>query len=197
MRDDTPWDRGEPSPQAQAWIDSGVVKAGDRIVVPGCGSGWELATFAAAGLDVVGVDFAPAAVERAGDLLHEAGLPGTVFCADVLVWGPGAAADAVYEQTCLCALHPDDWTTYVDQLRSWLRPGGVLLAHFMQAADLWANRSDANSGRIYGPPFHCDITAMRALFAAPAWKWPAPPYPLIDHGMGTHELAVPLRVFDR
>ena len=25
---------------------------------------------------------------------------------------------------------------------------------------------------VTGPPFHCDIDAMRRLFAAPGWAWP-------------------------
>jgi hypothetical protein len=47
-------------------------------------------------------------------------------------------------------------------------------------------------GRIEGPPYHCDINAMRALFPAPRWDWPAPPYAQVPHPNGGHELAVVL-----
>ena len=81
--------------------------------------------------------------------------------ADVLRWLPARPLDAVYEQTCLCALHPDHWVAYAAQLHSWLRAGGRLFALFMQA-----RRDDAAGGIIQGPPYHCDINAMRALFPA-------------------------------
>ena len=47
-------------------------------------------------------------------------------------------------------------------------------------------------GRIEGPPYHCNIHAMRALFAAPLWDWPKPPYDSVAHPMGSNELAVVL-----
>ena len=37
--------------------------------------------------------------------------------------GPGLLAEpfnAVYEQTCLCALDPDDWQAYETRLARWL-----------------------------------------------------------------------------
>jgi hypothetical protein len=108
--------------------------------------------------------------------------------ADVLQWMPDAPVDAVYEQTCLCALHPDDWLRYADRLHAWLRPGGRLFALWMQF-----QRAGAAEGRVEGPPYHCDINAMRALFPAERWQWPAPPYAAVPHPIGATELAVVLR----
>jgi len=59
---------------------------------------------------------------------------------------------------------------YAAQLHAWLRPGGRLLALFMQA-----RKDSAAEGFIEGPPYHCDINAMRALFREPDWRWPKPP----------------------
>jgi hypothetical protein len=50
----------------------------------------------------------------------------------VLTWCPEQPFDAIYEQTCLCALHPDHWAAYARQLHAWLRPAGTLWAMFMQ-----------------------------------------------------------------
>lgn len=152
--------------------------------MPGCGSGHEVATLVERGFDVVGLDYAPAAVERTRRRLPP-GEAARVLQADVLRWLPARPFDAVYEQTCLCALHPDHWVAYAAQLHSWLRAGGRLFALFMQA-----RRDDAAGGIIQGPPYHCDINAMRALFPAAHWLWPAPPYPLTAHPMGWHELGM-------
>ena len=48
--DSTPWDRGEAGPHLQRWLASGAIAPGERVVVPGCGSGWEVAALAAAGV---------------------------------------------------------------------------------------------------------------------------------------------------
>lgn len=184
---ETPWDRGAPHPQVQVWLASGLMPAGARIVVPGCGRGHELAVLARHGLDVTGLDYAPAAVALASERLRAEGLAGRVEQADVLEWQPSEPVDLVYEQTCLCALHPDHWRVYADQLQRWLRPGGRLLALFMQA-----RRAESENGQIVGPPYHCDIHAMRALFPSERWHWPAPPYARQAHERGWFELAVTL-----
>jgi hypothetical protein len=180
----TPWDRGEVSPMLVRWLAEGAIPPG-RICVPGCGSGWEVVELARRGFEVTGLDFAQAAVGRARALLDREHLDARVEQADVLEWNADRQFDAVYEQTCLCAMHPDSWVEYSARLHSWLRPGGALLALFMQVL-----RSGGEDGRIVGPPYHCDINGMRALFRGARWSWPKPPYPVVAHPMGTTEVAV-------
>ena len=182
----TPWDRGEVNPQCSAWLAAGVLKP-CRILVPGCGSGYEIAALAQAGFDVTGLDYAPVAIARTRQLLEAANLKAELVEADALSWRPARAYDAIYEQTCLCALYPDDWRAYADQLYHWLHAGGKLYALFVQML-----RAGAAEGAIQGPPYHCDINAMRALLPAPRWAWPKPPYPRTTHPLGLAELAVVL-----
>ncbi len=186
----TPWDRGASNPRLGRWIESGRLEP-CRILVPGCGSGYEVAALAAAGFEVTGVDYAPSAVRRARARISALALPqgasAQVVQADALRWSAEAPFDAVYEQTFLCALYPDSWVPYAAQLNRWLRPGGRLFALFMQAP-----RPGSAEGRIQGPPYHCDINAMRALFPADRWDWPQPPYEAIEHPAGLAELAVEL-----
>jgi SAM-dependent methyltransferase len=180
----TPWDRGAANPQLDAWLASGALKP-CRILVPGCGSGHEVAVLARAGFDVTGLDYSSQAVARTKKLLDTAGLKATVVEADALAWQPKKPFDAIYEQTCLCALYPDLWRAYADQLHRWLTPSGKLFALFVQFP-----RPAAGDGAIEGPPYHCDINAMRALFPDPHWSWPKPPYPRTTHPRGLAELAV-------
>lgn len=184
---DTPWDRGTSSPQLAAWIASGALKA-CRILVPGCGSGYEVADLALAGFEVTGLDYADAAVERTHAHLQNAQVDATLVQADALTWRPDRPFDAVYEQTCLCALYPDQWLAYAEQLHQWIAPNGKLFALFVQ----WL-RPGAAAGFIQGPPYHCDINAMRALFPEPRWDWPKPPYARTTHPKGLAELAVVLK----
>jgi methyl halide transferase len=181
-----PWDRGASSPQLGAWISSGVLKP-CRILVPGCGSGHEVVDLALAGFEVTGLDYADKAIARANENLQEASVDATLVQADVLAWQPDRPFDAIYEQTCLCALYPDKWREYADRLHEWLVPGGRLFALFVQLL-----REGAAEGSIQGPPYHCDINGMRALFPASLWAWPKPPYPRTTHPAGLAELAVVL-----
>ncbi|KDP87930.1 MULTISPECIES: methyltransferase domain-containing protein [Cupriavidus] len=183
----TPWERESASPQLQAWLAQGTIQAGERVIVPGCGGGWEVAALAAHGARVSGIDYAPGALARTVSRLKPSGLQADLEKADVLHWQPTAPVDAVYEQTCLCALHPDHWIRYASQLHAWLRPGGRLLALFMQM-----RRDSASQGMVEGPPYHCDINAMRALFPAQQWEWPKPPYSAVAHPSGAFELPVVL-----
>ncbi len=182
-----PWDRGEAGPQLAVWLGDGALRPGQSIVVPGCGRGHDVVALAAAGCKVTGLDHAPAAVALTEERLREAGQQAVVRRADVLDWQPDAPCDAIYEQTCLCALHPDRWVDYAAQLHAWLRPGGALCALFVQAL-----RDGAARGLVDGPPYHCDINAMHALFPASRWDWPAPPYAVIPHPRGFAELALVL-----
>jgi len=184
---ETGWDRGGTSPQLLAWLNSGVLQP-CRIGVPGCGSGWEVAELAKRGFDVIGLDYTAAAVEKTRSLVEAQGLMAKVLQTDVLSYQPEAKFDAIYEQTCLCAIHPEHWLEYSQQLHQWLKPQGSLWVLYMQMI-----RSDATEqGFIQGPPYHCDINAMRALFPEKKWLWPKPPYAKVLHPNHSHELALRL-----
>jgi methyl halide transferase len=183
----TPWDRGASNPQLRAWIAAGELKP-CRILVPGCGSAYEVVELALAGFEATGLDYSDRAIARAHENLTNAGVDATLVQADVLTWTPDRTFDAIYEQTCLCALYPDHWREYAGRLHRWLVPGGRLFALFVQLL-----RDGAAEGNIQGPPYHCDINGMRALLPEPRWKWPKPPYPRTSHPAGLAELAVVLR----
>lgn len=185
---DTPWDRGAPSPQLLQWLQEGSLQP-CRIAVPGCGSGWEAVELARRGFAVTAIDLVSAACARTGARAQQAGVSLEVVQADVLAWRPDRPFDAVFEQTCLCAIHPFRWVGYAQALRDWIRPEGALWAMFMQRP----RASALDEGRIEGPPYHCDVTAMHLLFQSEAWSWPEPPLPKVAHPAGWHELAACLR----
>lgn len=185
----TGWDRGQANPQLLQWLQRGVLNAQDtrRIAVPGCGKGWEVALLSELGFETTGLDYTPAAVTATKQRLQTAGLLAEIVQADVLSYMPQQPFDAVYEQTCLCALTPDTWIDYSQQLVRWIRPGGRLYALFMQVA-----RPGSQDGLVEGPPFHCDINAMHALFNERHWRWPAGAISRVPHKNGLFELAVVL-----
>src|SRR5260370_14445805 len=89
----TPWDAGRVPSALEQFLKT--EPRGQRVLIPGCGSGYEARAFADAGHEVVGVDFAPAAVERArrtlGPLAH------LVRLADFFDFDSGGLFHVVYD----------------------------------------------------------------------------------------------------
>ena len=170
----TGWDRGEPSPSLIRWLDSDELSL-CRIVVPGAGHGHEVCELARRGFPVTALDFAETPVRKLRSRLEQEGLQAEVVQTDVLHFEPARLFDAVYEQTCLCALNPKQWAAYEQRLSSWLAEGGRLYVCFMQTC-----RRD-------GPPFHCPEADMRALFAPERWQWPLE-LSNVDHPAGLKEM---------
>ena len=78
----TPWDRGAVNPALAPLLEAGQLSAGARVLVPGCGAGYEVETLAAAGFRPIGVDYAPTAVGLTRARLAQAGLDAEVIEAD-------------------------------------------------------------------------------------------------------------------
>lgn len=169
----TPWEREGLNPAFVTWRTTDELRP-CRILVPGAGRSHEPAALLRDGFDVVTLDLAESAVKAQAARLG----PHRAIQADVTQWLPDAPFDAVYDQTCLCALPPALWPAYEARLRRWLRPGGKLFVLFMQV------------GHDGGPPFDCPISAMRNLFAD--WAWPEVMLESVPHGLGTLEQPVVL-----
>ena len=154
----TGWDRGEISLNLIYWLEQQQLEP-CRLLVPGCGNGYEVLYLAQQGFDVVAIDIAPTAVNNLKKALKEHQLKAEVILADFFNWQPTTPFDVIYEQTSLCALAPKQWQAYEQCLYRWLKPKGKLLAQFIQT------KSES------GPPYHCEIDAMETLFAKARWHW--------------------------
>ena len=154
----TGWDRGAASQNLQFWLEQGLLKP-CRILVPGCGNGYEVLTLAKKRFEVVAIDIAPTAIANLQKALAAENLNAEVLLADFFTYQPEEKFDAIFEQTSLCALPPKEWEMYAGQLHAWLTPQGKLFAQFMQ------------TGQEGGPPFHCELNDMKVLFPQTAWNW--------------------------
>ena len=144
----TPWDAGGVPPRLVRWL--AAQPAGRRVLVPGCGSGYEVRQFAEHGDDVLGIDFSDAALERARKLA----LP--VRKADFFALDE-RPFDVVYERTFLCALPRPRWPDWSARIAMLVRPGGLLAGFFF---------FDDNER---GPPFGISMPALRTLLE-PAFR---------------------------
>jgi SAM-dependent methyltransferase len=110
-------------PRLAAWLTGPKL----RVLVPGCGTGYEVRFFAERGDDVVAIDFADAALERARRTLGR--FAGRVRKADFFALDE-APFDLVYERTFLCALPRRLWPLWGERIATLVRAGGVLAGFF-------------------------------------------------------------------
>jgi hypothetical protein len=166
--DDAPWERQGLHPALIDWLDSGVLKPGQTVLTPGCGRSQEPAFLAQHGLSVIATDIAPSAIAWQKARFDSAGVTAQALETDALAWRPETPVDVLYEQTFLCAIHPQKREEYEAMAHASLKPGGLFLALFMQKSERG------------GPPYGCGLDAMRALFTEDRWRWPETdprPYP--------------------
>ena len=138
----TPWDAGGVPPRLVQWLRSQA--KGRRVLIPGCGSGYEVQQFASHGDYVLGIDFSEPALEHARQLA----LPvrqGDFFALDEPPF------DLVYERTFLCALPRSRWPEWAAKIPTLVRSGGMLAGFFF---------FDDNER---GPPFGIAMSRLREL----------------------------------
>ena len=168
------WDRGEISPNLLYWLKADLLKP-CRLLIPGCGNGYEVLALAERGFDVVAIDIAPSPIENLRMALQRQQLNAELIQTDFFTWENTESFDAIYEQTSLCALHPNDWQRYENSLYDWLKPKGKLFVQFMQ------------TGVEGGPPYHCDVSAMKGLFSKQRWLWSEEHATQVVHSGGLRE----------
>ena len=123
-----PWDAAATPPGLERYLaqESG----GRRVLIPGCGSAYEVRTFTEKGDEVVAIDFSAAAVERAKEVLGP--LQGAIVLGDFFSHDFGAAPfDIVYERAFLASLPRRMWSDYGRRVAQLLRPGGRLIGFFV------------------------------------------------------------------
>lgn len=131
----TPWDAGH----APAALAEFVARqsAPRHTLIPGCGSAWDAAYLATSGWPVTALDFSPAAVSTAQEILKrcaEQGPPPStavdLICADFFHFEPRRPYQLIYERAFLCALPRKLWADWAQRVADLLPPGGLLAGFF-------------------------------------------------------------------
>ena len=124
----TPWDFGGVPASVKSFLSRSPGPG--KVLIPGCGSGYEVQAFHDAGYDVAAIDFSPAAVEQAKRVLGD--LAKRVILGNFFTHDFGRRCfDLIYERTFLCSLPPSRWPDYVSMMADLLSPGGRLIGVFL------------------------------------------------------------------
>jgi len=173
----TPWDRGGVPAQLSAWLQTGKPVSDPRgltlrhaaaagpvpdpagqaphyrfsVLIPGCGSGYELQAFCESGWNATAIDFSPAAVVAAQQAVGP--WREHVVQADFFAYQPPQPLDLIYERAFLCAMPRDMWPRVVQRWADLLPEDGLLLGYFY-----FDNHPK-------GPPFGADRQQLEQLMS--------------------------------
>lgn len=154
----TPWELNRPAPPLMAFMQTPYApKPPGRILVLGCGSGYDCMPFIEAGFEVTGVDFARSAIQHTHELFSKAGVNGTrgyLLERDFFeIHEYDQYYDYIFEHCVFSGLHPSRRRTYVFTIHDLLKPTGKHIG-------LWWILPETAAG----PPFGLAKTDLYDLF---------------------------------
>ncbi|HEX6321236.1 MAG TPA: methyltransferase [Burkholderiales bacterium] len=120
----TPWDAAGVPGRLEEFLEN---LRSSKVLIPGCGAGYEVKAFAERGHDVLAIEFSDAAIEAAQRALGP--LADRVRKADFFAFD-AAPFDLVYERAFLCALPRRRWPQWAKRVAELLRPAGRLAGFF-------------------------------------------------------------------
>ena len=133
----TPWDAGRVPADFAGFVERQAQPL--ATLIPGCGSAWEAAWLAERGWPVTALDFSPAAVARAREVLGTAAVD--LVCTDFFTYEPPRPLALIYERAFLCALPRKLWDDWGRRVAALLPPGALLAGYFFICE------------QVKGPPF--------------------------------------------
>jgi SAM-dependent methyltransferase len=119
-----PWVIGEPQPaivelQRAGWIHS-------KVLDVGCGTGEHTILLTRLGYDVLGVDFAPRAVQQARVNAADKGVDARFEVADAMNLGAEYRYQTIVDSALFHIFDDADRARYVSSLHAAVRPGGLV-----------------------------------------------------------------------
>jgi SAM-dependent methyltransferase len=134
--DRPPWEIDRPQPAVQRLLDEGGFRG--SVLDVGCGTGENAMLLASRGLNVLGVDWAPAAVERAAAKAAQRSLEVEFEVADALrLDALGRSFDSILDSALFHTFSDEARTQYVPSLGAVAEPGSVLFLLCFSELEPW------------------------------------------------------------
>lgn len=134
-----PWVIGEPQPAIVALEKTGAIEG--KVLDVGCGLGEHTILLTRLGYDVLGVDYAPTAIEQARANAAAKGVDARFEVADAMNLTAEPGYDTIVDSALFHVFGDDaDRAAYVASLHGAVRPGGLI--HVLALSD---------AGRGFGP----------------------------------------------
>uniref|UniRef100_A0A6V7QT96 Thiol methyltransferase 2 n=1 Tax=Ananas comosus var. bracteatus TaxID=296719 RepID=A0A6V7QT96_ANACO len=156
----TPWDLGRPTPVVLQLAQSGTLPKG-RVLVPGCGMGYDVVAFASPGRFVVGLDISDTAIRKAKE--WSSSLPNanffTFMAEDFFIWQPTELFDLIFDYTFFCAIDPSMRSAWARKIRDILKPDGELITLIYVITD-----------QQEGPPYNTTVADYEEVLSPMGFK---------------------------
>jgi SAM-dependent methyltransferase len=123
-----PWDLGGVPAPLISFLERPAPQA--RVLIPGCGTGYEVRAFNEVGHDVSAIEFSAPAVAHAREVLGPLGsrvMHGNFFKHDFADNQYGL----IYERGFLCSLPTTRWPDYASKMAALIPVGGKLVGLFL------------------------------------------------------------------
>jgi SAM-dependent methyltransferase len=126
-----PWVIGEPQPAVVALEKAGLLSG--RVLDVGCGAGEHSILLTRLGYDVLGVDFAPSAIDHARTNAAAKGVDARFEVADAMSLPADSGYDTILDSALFHIFDDEDRVRYVRSLHATTRPAG--LVHVLALSD--------------------------------------------------------------
>lgn len=148
------WNTGTVYPVFADLIKNKLLKP-CKILIPGCGFGYEAIYAAKFGFEVTALDFSEIAISNAKSLAEKENVIINFLCEDFFnIKNLDESFDAVYEYTTFCGVNPARRNEFAEKISSLLKNEGKLFSIVFPI-----------DGRKGGPPFSIDLIEYYKIYS--------------------------------
>lgn len=153
---ETGWDLKNPNSVFLEVLNDKKIILPGKILIPGCGKGYDAVEAAKKSFDVTALDFSQNAISFAKNLAEKENVKINFLVEDFfnLDENFNNSFDAVYDYTMFCAINPERRKDYAKKISLLLKPGGKFIALFFLVEE-----------REGGPPFGINILDTFKIFS--------------------------------
>jgi methyl halide transferase len=154
LNNDTGWDLGIPTPVFEK-ISSEITTG--KVIILGCGRGYDAVMFAKKGFEVTAVDFSPSAINYLKNIADCQSILVNTIQEDIFFLKEKFKGyfDYVIEQTCFCAIDPTRRVEYEALVKTILNDNGKLIGLWYPIGKLLSEG---------GPPWGISVSEIKSTF---------------------------------
>jgi len=156
QKNEANWDLKSANPVFEELIDNEDILKPGRMLIPGCGKGFDAIAAAKRGFEVTAIDFSAEAIKFGKNLAKKENVKVNFLTEDFFILDEKYANyfDSIYEYTTYCAINPERRDEFARQISRLLKPGGKYLTILFPVED-----------RAGGPPFGINPVEVYKIFS--------------------------------